>query len=749
MMRAGGTDWRREAGDRRNERPDLTTRSLHLRAESLDEATRSVEAVLSTETRATVFDPESFRVIEEVLIAGGFEAADQIVLLANHNRWSLDDVLGSIRQMRVNGKKIIGRLYFAEGDDSADRAWNKVKQGHLTDVSLGYRPVEAVDIPPGTSQTVDGRRYTAGQRTLRITTKWRAREGSLVPIGADEAAKIRRQEMESTIMNKKLREYLQSVGLSTHANDEAALAFLQSLPAEQRAAAEALQTADDPTPPVQRAEPTPGARPAGAPASPEAGPGRSADAPGESRESRDSRDSLAPDQVRDEVRRAVVAERERVAAIRQLAGDDMPPALVERAIAESLTADQAGRLFLEEQRRTRAAPLTQRTPPEEQRSLEIDAIAAGLLQRNRLPIFDENASESVKRRQERVAEMSDRFRGLSLIDICRNALRLANVREPHGYSAIIQRAVSTGELVGIFSTSVHARLIESYIESGDTTQGWVRETDVNNFQTQDRSRLGKTAGLEKLARGDAAAHAKIGDVTESYKIARYAKQFEIDEQDILDDNLDALMRMPAEMGNAAARLRPDLVYAILLANASLGADSVALFHATHANLGTGGGSALAASSLEAGIIAMGQQTEDSINLNVSPSFLLVPQDLRFTAQVLLQSVERIIASASGGTLNPLRDLNIQLVVDNRLGAAGVTDPDSGTAYAGTATNWFLAGAGNRYPTVEVGYLRGTGRRPELRSFVLDRGRYGIGWDIKMDIGAKALDFRALYKADGA
>ena len=37
----------------------------------------------------------------------------------------------------------------------------------------------------------------------------------------------------------------------------------------------------------------------------------------------------------------------------------------------------------------------------------------------------------------------------------------------------------------------------------------------------------------------------------------------------------------------------------------------------------------------------------------------------------------------------------------------------------------------------------------MRSFVLDKGRWGIGWDVKMDVGAKALDFRALYKSDGA
>jgi len=50
---------------------------------------------------------------------------------------------------------------------------------------------------------------------------------------------------------------------------------------------------------------------------------------------------------------------------------------------------------------------------------------------------------------------------------------------------------------------------------------------------------------------------------------------------------------------------------------------------------------------------------------------------------------------------------------------------------------------------QVGYLRGTGRVPAIRSFVLDKGQWGIGWDIKFDIGAKALDFRGMYFSVGA
>jgi hypothetical protein len=187
------------------------------------------------------------------------------------------------------------------------------------------------------------------------------------------------------------------------------------------------------------------------------------------------------------------------------------------------------------------------------------------------------------------------------------------------------------------------------------------------------------------------------------------------------------------MGLTAAQLRPNLVYGIVLENATLDVDGVALFdsstHANYAAASSGAGGPLAADSLQAAIVAMAKQRINGRVLNIKPRFLIVPQDLKFTAGILLKSAERIISTSDGGTYNPLKELEINLVVDD----------------------WVLAARPGEEgaKTIEVGYLRGTGRAPRIRSFVLDKGQWGIGWDVSMDIGAKALDFRAMYKAKGS
>lgn len=721
------------------DRRDMISRSITVRAATINEEERSVEAVLSTETRALVFDWQRYEPIEEILIAGGARFDAQVTFLENHSRYELANVLGSIRSVRIEGQQVVGRLHFSQSNTRAVEAWNMVREGHLTDVSIGYRAEQFTDIEPNTTRVVNGKSYTAGARRLRVTTAYRIREGSLVPIGADQAAKIRADAglapFQEQGMNPQLRQYLLSLGLRADATDEQAADFRSLLSNEQSARAEAIEAGREQFPAVETrsdANPPP--------------------------------PRIAPDTrpTDEDVR---TAERNRIEGIRALAAPNTPPELVQRAINENMTPEAAGLLILRHERQqfqATPAPFAIHSRNHD-RDCEREALAAGLLLRTGSRVIDPNASEATRRQQEQNAERGERYRDLSLVDVCREACRISQARdpetgaEPWGRESWIRSAISTPSLSYIFTTSVNARLLASYEEAPDSTDGWVYEADIANFLQQERIGLGKVTGLKKLGKGGTAQHATTDDTQETYKIARYAEQMVIDEQDIINDNVDAFVRLPMEFGMAAARVRPDLVYAILLANAAL-SDSVALFHASHANLTSGGSSALSATSLKAGIVAMGKQTTsingETIQLNIVPRYLLVPQDLVFTARELVRSTQIIIAGTAGsvterGNANTIADLDLQIRVDNRLGTAGVTDPSSETAYTGSATNWFLSADPVAGRTIEVGYLAGTNRRPRLRRFTLEKGQWGVGWDINLDIGAKALGAKGLYKSAGA
>ncbi len=748
-----GTQDAEEAGD---SQPGLILREFKIRAASIDEKARSVEAVFATETPAAVFDPQRWGVIDEVLRMDGAEIPPQMPMLETHSRWSLDSVLGSGRNLRTQADEMLGRLFFASEDERAESAWNKVRQGHVNAVSIGYSVEESTDIEPGQTREVAGRKYTAGKRTLRVTTRWTPKEVSLVPIGADPRAKMRHEQGRENSSRANLPGIPGASMNGGHSMPDELTSPAAADPVGQRAVGTTLAANPAATLAANPAA-TLAANPAATLAANPAASGSNAA----------RAEPVVPPATPD----AVAQERSRVRAILELARDDVPQTLARQAIDEGWSQERASAAFLEHIRGARGGANGSSQPGGPAihiRGRELDctrqSLAAGLLmgRTNLDPIrhwTEVRDGTPIRRRAgaptqdlEQAADRGYQYRGMSLWDVVAECCRIDGINfDRYSRSDMMRAATSSSTLTAIFTTVFSAQLLAGYEEYPDTTVGWTSASDVPNFQSNERAMMGKMGSLARHRRGGTADDMDTSDTKESYKIARYSGKFTVDEMDLVDDRFGALEQTsPAEMGNAAAAIRPNLVYYLLLSNPTLAADSAAVFVAAgHANYATTA-SALAAATLQAGIAAMAKQRIRTRPLNIRPRYLLVPQDLRFTAEVLLTSAERVVSS-SEGTKNPLLGTGIEVRYDDRLGVAGVTDPASGTAQAGTATNWFLAGRPGEggAKTIEVGYLRGTGRAPQVRSYVLDKGQWGIGWDINLDIGGAVLDFRALYMATGA
>jgi hypothetical protein len=732
---------------REEPRRDLTSRSLTIRAATANEADRSVEASLASETPVDVFDWSSERVIEEVLLISGARMVPQLPLLANHNRYSLDSILGSARDLRADQSQIFGRLVFAS-DEESQRAWEKVLGGHLTDVSVGYRVLESVTIPAGQSATVAGRNFTANpRRSLRVVTDWQPKEVSLVPIGADASAKIRGdqpfQPKETLKVNPKLRRYLESIGLRAEADEAEAQKFYADLTDQQRADADTAAAA-------QRSAPTPSPNP-----TPVASPTPAVDLVA----------------IRSE---ATAAERNRVRTLNEMAGTDVPREMVERAVTEGWDEARASREFLGAVRASRAGTPVERShgPAIHSRSMEGDlnarSLAAALIARSGGNPLEHRMYDTARCRRgdpltEQDADRGDRFLSVSAVDLCRMCVQLDGGQFSYDHEESVRSAVSGGTLQYVFGTNVYARIVAGWQEVPDSTDWCVNEPDIPNFLLQEDITLGASASLDRLQRGGTANHASQSDSHETYRLARYAKQFVADEQDFLDDRLGAILQMPFEMGQAARRLRPDLVYSTLLENPTLVADSGALFNATavttaggHANLGTG---ALGTTTFATAIQAMYEQRQNGIVLQLRPRYLIVPGALMFTAASILNGIALAkthatksdpdyvpINPVSNAMLQMLQQQQVELRIDDRIGASGVIDPRSKSPRLGSATNWFVSSGGSR--TIRVGTRRGTGGMPVMRQYTLDRGQWGLGWDINYDVCAIVADYPGLYKSTG-
>jgi hypothetical protein len=209
---------------------------------------------------------------------------------------------------------------------------------------------------------------------------------------------------------------------------------------------------------------------------------------------------------------------------------------------------------------------------------------------------------------------------------------------------------------------------------------------------------------------------------------------------MMSDNFGRLAQTPRDFGLAAGRMRPNVVAAVILANANLAQTGRALFNTTDGS-DTATGNALDRAPLSAAIAALGLRRDGEATLNLRSTHLLVPPSLRDLSVQLTKS-DQVMVDAGRGSRNVFSEYNITPVSEARL-QNGLVDPVSRQALAGSATNWYLISA--EANTIEVTFLEGAGRVPIVTTEQLTGGRFGINVTVRHYVGAKALDWRGFVR----
>lgn len=354
------------------------------------------------------------------------------------------------------------------------------------------------------------------------------------------------------------------------------------------------------------------------------------------------------------------------------------------------------------------------------------------------PMFNEGGKPSKDGERNEFSGFT--LRELARMALDRNGIKLAT----HDPMVMISRAMqpvimagalSTSDFVNILANVANKSMLKGYEEAAETFAVWTGKGTLSDFKTATRVDLGLFPSLAQVDEGAEYTYASVSDRKVNLVLATYGKMFPITRQAIINDDLGAFTKIPARMGQASKRTIGNLVYAILTSNANA-PDGVVLFHAaTHKNLATGGGSAMSATSLNAGRTAMGIQTDpDNIKqgLNIKPKYLLAPITLQGTANQIMTS------QAEPGQDNP--------AVANRVAGMAQVVPEARLDAAST-TAWYLAGDPNQYDTIEVSYLNGV-EAPVLEQkegWNVD----GVEFKVRIDAGVTLLDYRAFYKGAGA
>ncbi len=166
---------------------------------------------------------------------------------------------------------------------------------------------------------------------------------------------------------------------------------------------------------------------------------------------------------------------------------------------------------------------------------------------------------------------------------------------------------------------------------------------VSDFKEISRYRLLGTGGFEKVAPDGELKHGKLSDQNKvQHKADTYGQILALTRQDIINDDLNAFMDIPRQMGRSGGESIDDLFFTLLLRNASF-------FSSANGNLLTGpdtkfGPEALtiAKTTFRKQKAGPGSKAKDQKPINIRPEFLVVPVELETDAELLMGSAQLMI-----------------------------------------------------------------------------------------------------------
>ena len=673
-------------------------RMAELAPNSADTDTRTVEVIWSAGARvrrSTLFgEPYD----EELSLDPTHVRLDRLnagaPFLKVHEVDTLDAVIGSVvpGSARIENGRGVAQVRISERAD-VEPIWRDIQAGHIRAVSIGYQ-VHRFEVSK-----------PEAARELWRAVDWTPFEVSAVPVGADPAAGFRAQSpLHDCVLHRR----------DVPSTTTGAIPMTDK-PKDPADAANETPSDDNAVEDTTMTEPkTPDTEPKVAAAETRVQP-------------KSQKPDVAPAPDSETVAtRARETERDRVSTIYDLAGRlNLERSFAEDLVKRGTDVDEARRLILDQ-----VAAKSEETRTFSQVSIPLggrdeqvtrrDAVANALLHRYSPTLFQ-------------LEDAARQYRGMTLMELARESLGNAGVNT-RGLSRdeVATRALhSTSDFPEILSAVTNKTLRQAYEAYPRTFMLFCRQVLATDFKAMHRVQLGEAPQLLEVGESGEFKRGTLSESKESYKVKTYGRVVAITRQTLINDDLDAFTRIPAMYGNSIAQLESDVVWGIITANPAM-ADGNALFHTTRKNL-AGTGAALDVSSVGAARAAMAKQTglDKKTVLNVRPAFLIVPASLELKAE---QLVAQNLVPAATSSVVPQSIRTLAPISEPRLDAA-------------SETAWYLAASPNQIDTIEYAYLEGQqGAYIETRNgFDVD----GVEIKCRLDFGAKAIDWRGLYKNPGA
>lgn len=714
-------------------------------------------AVIASENPIERYDEDRGMVVKEVLLMGGMElrgGRNQLPIVDSHNDRTVRNIFGSIRNIRVEGSQLVGETSFAT-DEESRTIEQRMQEGHITDFSISADIFASEFISRGQSYTTPSGQYVEGPAV--IITSWQPYNASICATGADEQSTVRRSytDLNRKVlrMDEALLSQLSGMGLPegmTDPNQVLAWVVGKLSGAETEEATEPVMNMDAPPEEV-----APVVENMDAPLPTEEEPKPVVENSIAARQKAEQQIKRALDQ--DQVRRKEIRSACELAKLERAFADELCDGFVtvsdaRKRIIERMATQPLGSSVGADVRVARASE-----------DKFVAAASDGLIARSK-------GRTSIKRSlfaSEKPEQGYEDFANLNLIrmatlfaeraglpvqrmsnpEIARAIMRMSTLQGSYEISQRyrIERSDfsayhTTGSFANLLLDASNKTLLAGYEEAPYTWSLWARQANsVDDFKNINRMRFSEAPNPEEVPESQDYPEKAMSDSKEVYKVAKYGESFSVSWETIVNDDLDALSRIPAMHGNAMRRFQNKKVYEVLTSNPTMG-DGYSLFSSSHASGDNTSGAAAAPSvtTLNNAFVKMMTQkglTTDAI-INVVPKFVIVPVAYSAT---LLQLIASMSDPAAGGSAaGNANTLNIY----GPNGMRPITPVIEPQLDANSATKWYVAADNSQIDTVELSFLSGEESPVVENEYNMKNDTYYN--KIRQTFGTKAIDWRGLY-----
>lgn len=460
---------------------------------------------------------------------------------------------------------------------------------------------------------------------------------------------------------------------------------------------------------------------------------------------------------------AAEAEGKRIERVKQIL-NNCPDYIQAKAVEEEWTEQEANEVALINLRASRPKPnqpcltnarqvrqLTEEMPPapshrsaggypDKYEIIEASAcIEAGMTEAEAGQFYDQRVMN---------AAVSREFRGYSIVAIMKDAIALdggdpnARMTDREFIKAAFtadrniqaSSGFSTFSVPGILGNVANKHLLNGYNAVPTTWRKFCGIADHKDFKAHTHYRLTGSGEFKKVGPAGELQHVSVKETSYSSQLDTEGAIITLTRQDIINDDMGAFVKLPRILGRMSALKVEETVYILLLSNPG------SFFSAGNKNYLAGANTALAIESLTAGEMTfLDQVDENGKPILLSPAVLLVPTDLKVTAQQLhadLKVVTGEVATVTDG--NP-HSGKFEPVPSPYLKSA---------AFSGSSTKaWYLFNNPADVAAMEVAFLNGN-QNPIIEHTDVDFHQLGMSWRAYHDFGVAMADAKAAFKAKG-